>query len=338
MSGVSAAEFFDGSEAALAGDAVAEHNALVGRAGGFPLTVDGIALTIRLQLEEPEFDDWAAWAEFARGEGRFRVALARIDFLPTLRGAISEAPMPEALPEDLLAAVIETLIEPAASPPVELIQAGFGRPPVNDDEAGLRRFGLEVAGAEGERLTRGRIECDGAFANWLAELERPPVGDQNLPRPDAVGRVQLRSVWVPLEEFERLEPRDILVLGAYGLGGRLPARIYFAPGLYFVGTLDGEVLKMEPEEKQGPPAEEETSSEPAPVNVDKLPVRVSFELGSVTVSFGDLKGMAEGQVLELPVPLDTPVTLRANGREIGKGALMRIEDHVGVRIVSLRRE
>ena len=35
---------------------------------------------------------------------------------------------------------------------------------------------------------------------------------------------------------------------------------------------------------------------------------------------------------------DSAVVIKANGREIGKGALLRIEDHIGVRILELYRE
>ncbi len=85
----------------------------------------------------------------------------------------------------------------------------------------------------------------------------------------------------------------------------------------------------------GAPNQDAAPAPAAPADLDKLPVRIGFELGSVTVTLAELRDMAAGSVVEIPAPLDSPVILRANGKEIGHGALLRVGDHMAVRILDL---
>jgi type III secretion protein Q len=50
---------------------------------------------------------------------------------------------------------------------------------------------------------------------------------------------------------------------------------------------------------------------------------------------GELAALAPGHTLETAASLDAPVTLKANGRAVGKGRLVEVGDRLGVMIVSL---
>ena len=70
-------------------------------------------------------------------------------------------------------------------------------------------------------------------------------------------------------------------------------------------------------------------------DLDDLPVRLVFELGRVELSLGELQRLAPGALVPLARPLDEPVDIIANGRRLGRGALVQIGDGLGVRIVGL---
>ena len=70
-------------------------------------------------------------------------------------------------------------------------------------------------------------------------------------------------------------------------------------------------------------------------DLDDLPVRLVFEFGRAELSLGELQGLAPGALVPLARPLDEPIDIMANGRRLGRGALVRIGDSLGVRIVSI---
>jgi flagellar motor switch/type III secretory pathway protein FliN len=62
---------------------------------------------------------------------------------------------------------------------------------------------------------------------------------------------------------------------------------------------------------------------------------VEFVLGNHFLSLQELESLHEGYVFELPgLSVDT-VGLRINGRDMGRGRLVRVGDHLGVVVESL---
>jgi type III secretion protein Q len=70
-------------------------------------------------------------------------------------------------------------------------------------------------------------------------------------------------------------------------------------------------------------------------NFDDIPVRVTFELGQVELSLGEIKNLAPGSLVPLSRPLGDAVDILASGRRLGRGTLVSIGDSVGVQISRL---
>jgi type III secretion system YscQ/HrcQ family protein len=65
------------------------------------------------------------------------------------------------------------------------------------------------------------------------------------------------------------------------------------------------------------------------------PVVVRVEVGSITLNAQEWMQLQPGDVLSCGVPPQSPVVLRAAGREIARGELVTVDGEVGVRISRL---
>jgi type III secretion system YscQ/HrcQ family protein len=68
--------------------------------------------------------------------------------------------------------------------------------------------------------------------------------------------------------------------------------------------------------------------------VERLPVEVTFDLGSKTFPLAEVNHLAPGFTFELDRSLESPVDIRVNGTKIASGELVAIDDRLGVRILS----
>lgn len=67
--------------------------------------------------------------------------------------------------------------------------------------------------------------------------------------------------------------------------------------------------------------------------LDDLPLEVAFELGQMKLSIAELERLKPGYVFSLPVPVEgTNVTIRVQGRALGRGQIVAIGEYLGVRV------
>lgn len=169
---------------------------------------------------------------------------------------------------------------------------------------------------------------------------------------------------LPLAQIGRLEPTDVVIVDVcapdlepeldadplgcdmvIGSGGR---DVFIAPAGISERSLvvgRGESVVWEDamleedegtivDDRRGPRAEDE---EDATRTVRELPVRVVVEVARTSLSVARLLSLAPGTVLPLERPASAEVTLRAQGRDIAHGVLVRIEDELGVEILKVER-
>ena len=66
-----------------------------------------------------------------------------------------------------------------------------------------------------------------------------------------------------------------------------------------------------------------------------LPVQLAFEIGKVELAVGELATLQPGYVFMLPANLEgANVTVRANGRTVGRGEVVAAGDTLGVRLIA----
>jgi len=69
--------------------------------------------------------------------------------------------------------------------------------------------------------------------------------------------------------------------------------------------------------------------------IEQMDLEISFDLGRIQVPVASLRTLQAGYVFELDTTLNEPVTIRANGRRIGRGRLVQIGDRIGVQTTEL---
>jgi flagellar motor switch/type III secretory pathway protein FliN len=67
-------------------------------------------------------------------------------------------------------------------------------------------------------------------------------------------------------------------------------------------------------------------------------VQLSAQLGSTELPLTEWLTMAEGSILELPRPKDNTVTVCINGKPIGKGRAVMLEDHKAIKVLQLNAD
>jgi type III secretion system YscQ/HrcQ family protein len=73
------------------------------------------------------------------------------------------------------------------------------------------------------------------------------------------------------------------------------------------------------------------------VELATLPVRIQVVLSQVELSLKDLEGLTDGSIIQLDEEQPTAVQLVVNGRVLGAGELVEIDDRLGVQITRWRK-
>jgi len=77
---------------------------------------------------------------------------------------------------------------------------------------------------------------------------------------------------------------------------------------------------------------------PEPANMGVLmhiPLRLTVELGSATMSVAEILKLGTGSIVELDRIANHPVNLLANDRPIARGEIVAVEENFGLRITEL---
>lgn len=207
---------------------------------------------------------------------------------------------------------------------------------------------LRKKGEEGNAAVSGRVLLDPQASEWLAGLlgRLPPEGVAGYDDVPVETAVEIGRVRVPLGDLRGLEKDDILLAdsGAWEEGGEAVVRA--GPGVAFAATLEGRTVTvrerrgeaMNAQHSTGRTAGDGTGGDPRAADLDELEITLCFEAGSRKILLGELKTIGPGYTFELEGAPDRPVTIRANGKRIGSGELVRVADRVGVRVLELARE
>jgi type III secretion protein Q len=298
-----------------------------------------------VDLVEPE------WLTIDLGGARVRLGVDGAVFRHILR-TLDPGGDPADLPEPLRLALCELALEGLT----EALESTFGHAvrilsgeAVAD--ASPHRVDVFLTDGDGRAEVRGVVLTDARGLAVIADLaarlpETPPLDEHTLAAVPVPLRFTVGWTRLPVSEVRALEPRDVILLDdtTFIASDRL---ILTAPGLgHLTARLDGPTLTIEDiarnpmaEDMETPPEATETpapdAAEPLLGSLDEVEVQLTFDIGQHTLTLGQLRTLTAGAVFNLGRDPRGAVNIRANGRLVGTGELVRVDDHVGVRIATL---
>jgi type III secretion protein Q len=170
------------------------------------------------------------------------------------------------------------------------------------------------------------------------------IAPQSTPALPITLQLALGESDVPLQQLQQVRPGDVVFFSRSWVAQRQQLILVqggdHAPRWAVSARLDGHSLHIlqAPITMASPDstAHPEDSEQPAePVSLTQIPIRLGFDLGSLTVPLESLQSMQAGQVLNLERPTQDYVTIRANGAVVGQGQLVEIDGRLGVMVSAL---
>jgi len=258
-----------------------------------------------------------------------------------LRQAIPGAEAVE-LPENLRLAALEMLrgdLERALSPkggaprPLRLKSLG----PVNGAAGPGHRYGFTLSSATGETIA-GDIATDVAGLSNAAPLlkaARRAAPDAAADWIDAIAmplRLEAGHTVVDSAELAQAAVGDLVLFDECFLSPDGAMSIVAAPGIGFRARVEGQKITVtQPLGVLMP----ENNNPPGGNAADRIPVRLTFDLGERSMTVAELRELKPGYTFDLGRDLRRAVSIRAQGQLVGEGELVEIDGTLGVAITTL---
>ncbi|MEC4720722.1 type III secretion system cytoplasmic ring protein SctQ [Noviherbaspirillum sp. CPCC 100848] len=282
---------------------------------------------------------------------RFCLALPEAALSAWTRSAVELPGLLSDIPEPLALASLELLLADLTSSVERLGRGRIHLTRLEHSTAGLNhRLLLTLQQVDGAEVIHGVMHADSLGLMVLSSLAQaaPAAGNtldlSALPMPLrlVIGDATLRA-----SELQALAPHDVIWLSSrsgtdggnlfIAVGAGLPQLPLHGAASRFgfsAQMQDGRLTVLESlrqimsDNPTAPPGDK-------PLDIGQVPIHVTFELGERIVTLHELQTLQPGQVFDLGRVPDGAVTIRANGAVIGHGALVEIEQRIGVAVVAL---
>jgi type III secretion protein Q len=240
-----------------------------------------------------------------------------------------------ALPEPLRLAALETLRAEAESAlgttrPLRLDAIGGA----SASQAARHRFAFQFSSTVTGEAIAGQVATDVLGLSYAAPLLRAAKAAAGASDAawleDLAVPVRLEAGWsaVDADELADLAEGDLILLDESWLAsGELTVAV--ASRLAFRGRVEAQTFTVT--QPLGALMAEPADSAPS----DRIPVRLTFDLGERTLTLAQLRDLKPGFTFDLGRDLRRAVAIRANGQPVGEGELVEIDGTLGVCVTSL---
>lgn len=283
---------------------------------------DGVAIALRLGRGRLALQVPALLVEQALADA---AGLPVAELEPELAGLLLEAVAAELLPA----------LEAAAGAPIVIESVGAAAPALTP------AFHATVAIRHSFAETALHLAADEAARPALRRLieaaPSQPAPCAGLPVPLAI---RIGAVRLALAELRGIEPGDVVFPDVACRAGEA-LLVYGETWAHLAKHDRGAVTVTGPrrplalQDGGGWMADSDSDAAPAAERLGELPVTLVFELGRSELPLAAVQGLAPGAVIPLGRDPGEAVDIVANGRRIGRGEIVRVEDELGVRVVRL---
>lgn len=297
----------------------------------FQLSVATDIAKAAAKTDQPIYAEWGGAHFEIRLPGEFSARL--------YRHALDEDP-PLTIPAPLASALMDMALEPAIQY-LETLSGRKVRMVPNQPQADWRyRFAVTLESQSSGELVAATLATDSAGLILLTLLARRAPEPNLAPLPDdlpLVLRFEVGYCDVSYGLLKGVATHDLLLLDqAFANPGEPTVSVRTGITGQFIGRLTGTTLTVVSALETAMPDHVDPAASGAPLNsLDDLAVRLTFDVGERAISLGELRALKVGHVFQLGREVDRLVTIRANGRPIGQGELVAIDDRVGVAVHEL---
>lgn len=328
------------------------------RAGAIALRAAGTPwlASLRPVIEAPwprQADDSVTAFEWAGAQLQLQLPRAAAQqLLSALLDGAALPPLPQEMQAGALAAALDEVL-------ASLERLGRGAPQAMplvsaQPPAPLPHvLALQLDAQQGRQAIAGVLRTDGLGLLLLAGLvaARPPqsgpLTGETLP---LSLYLDIGYATLSVEELQQLGLGDVLPMersfvsaervlwlqapGAGGLHVQLPGAAHAgAASAEAASAAQAPFLTVVQSWTHAMPATDPSLHEAA--SFDAIPVRLSFDLGEISLTLAELRALQPGQAIRLGHPLAAAVRIRANGALIGEGELVEIDGLLGVSVSQL---
>jgi type III secretion protein Q len=340
----------------------ADLNLILGRGVGIPFRALDLDLELSFTADLPGGKP-ALSIGLAIDGAPLAVFLEDFFFVRALEPLLPDAALASA-PPALRAAAIEVALaelmdsfERATGRKVAVVTAEDGAGGGEDGP----RLGFVLREPRGADRVRGWIRADARALALVAGLlkDRPPVlraPPDDLPVPI---RLEIGATLLPQADLAALQPQDIILVENCFLTADDSLILRLSPRLAWKAKIEAAAIIVtqqvkdtmaqgaaerpgpepgKPGEKAGGKASEKAGGkppEPQVASLDEIEINLVFELGERLLTLAEIRAIDKGYVFDLGKDWRHAVAIRANGRLIGSGELIEVEDRLGVRVIEL---
>ena len=291
--------------------------------------------------------------------------------LSTANNAIIQRRLLKGVPLENLATAWQHALDGLVARWVTNLLQRLGRGPA--ETLGLRRvaaseqisllahaFDACIDFADGTAQVDGHLYCDALGLHLMAGLVSDHHADRQVPRRGYMSHtLQLVAgkTLLPLDEFRALSTGDVIFVQHRHLtqDQALWLNIGDINGqqLGFIAKLENFMITLVRGPMENKPISDLDNSvssadetldaavvetpdlDTDPIAIDALPIKLSFDLGSVTLPLAEVERLSVGQVLPTQQAVQDYVAIRANGALVGRGVLMEIDGRLAVSITDI---
>ena len=147
---------------------------------------------------------------------------------------------------------------------------------------------------------------------------------------------EIASIFLSIEEIKQLTLSDVLFIEKSS---------YFQNHMLFIRIASGEryeaqqtssnTLEFQSGDKVMSESSNNQMKEKPIININDMPIRLSFDLGEESLTFKEITNLQPGYILNLKKPFSNIVKIRSQNQLIGQGEIIDIDSRVGIRITQL---
>lgn len=324
-------------------------NRIHGYGGRLEFTVSADSLTLSVTPQKSHFEPTVQLL-VKLSEYSFILQLDRLPVSASLREKLSGEDLSE-LPLELQSAIKGALFDGLC----QQVESRYGCPAdveITEDPEQFSKdreyFGFNIHQNSVASSAKGVVICSAQDLEWLSQnVESYPTQRSRVSEENLVFKVrfEIGRSRLDMETFRQLQLNDIIFFDGTGAESEIDVAVRIGPSQIMQGKYYNDQITLSKLfqrgtemtedrdmtiEADGPDQGGQTMTEDI---FDSLPVMVGFDLGKQQLSLSELKMLQPGYVFELEQSPDKPVTITANGKEIGMGQLVQVGDRMGVRIL-----